>query len=178
MDYLFRQGDKSFYFGALYFSVAVQIFVLIGLLLILAKLEEIKKKTLTVVYYTVRVLSFYALLLLTVAPLPFSQVFVQSIICQEEDPLRGNDDCYTGVHLSNMIAGVIGMVFLVLFSFLTQLLFIDSNPSTNIPFGCSQSKIGLFKLVLKLCMPIYVVLDYDVRDEKWNSQAYLLFSFH
>jgi len=162
VDYLFRQGDKSIYYAALYIVVSIQILALIGVIIILVKLEESKKKSLTVVYYTVRLLSFYALLLITIGPLPMSHIFLRSIICQDDDPFGEGVSCYTGVRLANTIAGAVGMFFVLFFSIIVQSLYIDFNPSSNIPFAKSQPRLGLIKLVFKLCLPVYIIMDEEV----------------
>ena len=147
----------------LYVALALQVLMMIVVVVILIKLEESKKKTLTIVYDTVRILSLYALLLITIAPLPLSQIFLESVICQEGDALRMGEECYTGVHMANMIAGVAGMTITLFLSFIAQILYIDFNPSSTLPFANSQSRVGIIKLIFKICLPVYVILDYEVK---------------
>jgi len=57
VDALFRQGDIGFYYTILFIFGAAMFVILICLIFILAKLEASMKKTSTVVYYLLRLLS-------------------------------------------------------------------------------------------------------------------------
>lgn len=154
-----REGDQSTYYAILYICFALQLFMLICVVLVLFLLEGAKKKSNSIVFYTLRLLSFYAQLLNTIGPIPLADIFLTAVICKDGEAIRGNTMCYTGVHLLNMSVGVFGLITLVVFSFLSQLLFIDMNPSSNIPFACPQSNLAMFKLFVKLALPVYIVLD-------------------
>lgn len=140
--------------------------MLLCLIVILALFEKAKKKSSAVLFYALRLFSFYSQLLITIAPLPLSQVFIKAIICRDDDPLKGDVACYTGVQLANMVVGIIGLITLVVFAFLSQLFIIDMNPSSIVPFSCPQSNVAMLKLLAKLVLPIYVTIDYDVSEEK------------
>jgi len=163
VDFLLRTSGKSFFFATLYGALVLQVVALIAVIIVLAKLEQSKRKSSTIVYYLLRLLSLYAFLLTNIAPIPLFHLFFQAIICQDGDMLRGNDQCYTGVHLVNMVVGVFGLILLSIYTILVQLFYVDFNPSSEIPFAAPQSKISLFKLALKLGFPLYITIDKDVR---------------
>jgi len=162
VDFLLRTSGKSFFYGCLYAAFSLQVVALIGILIVIAKLEESKRKSSTIVYYILQLLSLYAFLLTNVGPIPLFHIFFQAIICRDGDMLRESDECYTGIHLVNMIFGVFGLLLLSFYTILVQIFYVDFNPSSEIPFAAPQSRISLYKLALKIGFPLYITIDQDV----------------
>ncbi len=144
---------------------------------ILFKYNSPNRKNSTVLYYLVRLLSLCALLLITVGPLPIFHTFLEAITCEPDDTLKNDIECYAGIHMANTIFGVLGLIFAIAFSFISQLLLIDFNPASDIPFAGSQSTIGFFKLLMKFGIPLYYTLDHDVNFSPMKSNSILLLAF-
>lgn len=162
MDFLFREQGESFYYAFLYSAFGLQILVLISIIIILVRLERSKKRASTLVFYLLQFLSLYAILLKTMGTIPLFQIFFAAVICHENDIFTNTTNCYQGIGLVNAIAGVIGIAILFFFTFFTHLLFIDPNPSSNIPFAAPLSNFDIYKLALKILVPLYVVIDQNV----------------
>jgi len=107
-----------------------------------------------------------ALLLITIGPIPLFHTFFKAITCDPNDALDNDLHCYTGIHLINTIFAVYALVLATIFTFISQLFFIDFNPASEIPFAGSQSIIGFYKLAMKIGLPLYVTLDSDLSSAK------------
>lgn len=143
----------------------------------LFKFNSPNKKNSTVLYYLLRLLSLCALLLITIGPLPVFHTFLEAITCEPDDPLKNDLQCYEGIHLANTIFGVLGLVFAIIVSFISQLLLIDFNPASDIPFAGPQSTIGFFKLAMKFGLPLYYTLDHDVILYPYEIHSVLFIAF-
>ena len=66
-----------------------------------------------------------------------------------------------------MAAAIIATIIFLFFSLLFNLLYVDLNPNSTIPFASPQSKINLFKLGLKGLLPFYIAFDYSVKLIKY-----------
>jgi len=161
-DFLLREQGESFFYAFLYTAFGLQILVLIFIIIILLRLERSKKRGSTLVFYLVRFVGLYAILLKTVGPIPLFQIFFSAVICHENDIFTNTSNCYQGISFINAIVGVLGLIILFFFSFFTHLLFIDPNPSSNIPFAAPLSNIDIYKLALKIILPLYFVIDQSV----------------
>ena len=162
VDQFFRQGDSSFFYAFLYLSCVVQLVALLCLVVILWKFEESKRKSSTVVYYTLRLVSYYTLLLITIAPIPIFNTFLEALICTTDDSLKSDSNCYEGYNLVNTIFAAMALAVFVPLCLIAQFLHIDENPASDIPFAGPQSNLGMFKLAIKIALAIYTTLDGDV----------------
>jgi len=161
-----REQGESFFYAFLYTAFGLQILVLIFIIIILLRLERSKKRGSTLVFYLVRFVGLYAILLKTIGPIPLFQIFFSAVICRENDVFTNTSNCYQGISFVNAIVGVLGLIILFFFSFFTHLLFIDLNPSSNIPFAAPLSNIDIYKLALKIILPLYYVLDQSFAEIK------------
>jgi len=166
VDALFRQGDRSFYYTVLYIFAASMLGLFMCVTFIVVKFDVVMKKSSTVIYYLLRLLSLCALLLITIGPIPVFHTFFEAITCDKDDNLDNDSKCYTGIHLVNTIIGSFGLTLATIFTFTSQLLFIDFNPASNIPFAGPQSIIGFYKLAMKIGLPLYITLDSDLSTAK------------
>ena len=139
-----------------------QLVVLISIIIILIKFEENKRRNSTIVYYVLRLLSYYSLIIITIAPLPLFNTLFEAIICKSDDPLNNAIECYEGYNLANVIIAALALAVSVPFCFIAQLLHIDYNPASSIPFAGPQSNLGMFKLGIKVGLALYTTLDGDV----------------
>jgi len=159
---LFREGDVGVYYTVLYLFAAVILAILLCIIFILIKFNASTKKNSTIVYYLLRLLSLCTVLLITIGPIPLFQTFLEALTCESDDPLLSESECYKGIHLANTVCGALALFFTVGLTIISQLLFIDFNPASKIPFAGPQSIIGFFKLALKFGITLYYTLDHDV----------------
>ena len=47
--------------------------------------------------------------------------------------------------------------------------YIDLNPWSNVPFAAPQSRINLIKVLMKIGLCLYIILDYKVWEGCWMS---------
>lgn len=146
----------------LYLIFAIQAIVLLGIIVITCQLVRTKKKSSTFLTYSIKLFSLYAALLPTIFTIPFAQVFFATFFCKEDDNVHGDIECYTGLYWLHLIIGAIGFIFFIVLCLLFSLLYAEINPISNIPFASPQTRIGLIKLLFKLALPLYIVLDYQV----------------
>lgn len=125
--------------------------------------KESKKKNnnSTVHTYSVRILSVYGLLLTTVAALPSYNIFIAILYCNKKSPISKNFECYEGLYLLHFAVALLGCFVLLVFSAIFTLTYIELNPFSTIPFASPQSKLNLFKLLIKISLPIYTTLFFD-----------------
>jgi len=133
-------------------------------------LAKSKRKTSTVLTYSLKVLSVYGLLINHVLALPAFQLFINAMICNDDDNLHGGIQCYQGIYFFHLVMGIIGFITFFSVSILFCLLYNELNPYSKIPFASPQSKLNLGKILLKIVIPLYFTLDYKVtKDFLWDS---------
>jgi len=125
-------------------------------------LARSKRKTSTVLTYSLKVLSVYGLLINHVLALPAFQLFITAIICNQEDNLHGDLECYQGIYFLHLTLGIIGFLTFFSVSILFSMLLVELNPYSSISFASPLSKLNLGKLLLKVIIPLYFTLDYKV----------------
>jgi branched-subunit amino acid permease len=86
--------------------------------------------------YGIKILSTFGLLLNTAISLPFFNILIVAIYCNEKSPISENLTCYSGIYFVYLVLGVLGALFMALFSVIFTVLYIDLNPSSTIPFAC------------------------------------------
>ena len=148
----------------MYTVFALQIIVL---LIIIANFIFIRKTSLhksnsTLVNQSGKILSIYSIFLTTILPLPLYSTFITAFICFPEDSRHGDLECYTGTYWVYIILSCIGVIILTITSFIANLLFIDLNPWSDVPFAAPQSRLNLIKLAFKILIPLFSSLDYKV----------------
>jgi len=166
LDQFFRQGDQGVFYAALYVVCVAQAIVLISIFIILVKYEENKRRSSTLVYYTLRLLSYYTLLIITIGPLPLFNTLFKMFNCTDDDPLNNGIECYKGYNLANSIMAYLALAVSVPSCFIAQLLHIDYNPASSIPFAGPQSNLGMFKLLMKVGLALYTSLDINFENQK------------
>ena len=146
----------------LYFVFAIQIIMVILVCAITYKILKSKRKSSTFLTYSLKIFSLYALFTNTIITIPFFNVLINAVYCNSSDPVHINFQCYSGLYLMHMAAAIIAFIIMLFFSMLFNLLYVDLNPNSTIPFASPQSKINLFKMGLKALLPFYVAFDYSV----------------
>ena len=132
----------------------MKILMLFLVILITYKSVNSKKKSSTIMTYSLRIFSFYGLLLTTITTIPFYNIFISIIYCNKESPISSGFECYTGLYYIHLSAAIIGCIILFVFSLVFTMLYIDLNPNSKIPFAAPQSRINLFRLLIKILLPL------------------------
>ena len=115
------------------------------------------------IQYILKLLSFYTLLMINVLALPFFNVFMFTFICKSTIPAFYDLTCYSGLHMLHMVFSGINIVIWLFFTILFIMFFAEYNPLSDIPFAGPFSKIGLYKLLVKMLLVIYFILDTEVK---------------
>lgn len=131
-------------------------------MLTIFRLVRSNKKTSTVLAYSLKFLSIYGILLNTILAFPFYNIFIGALYCNSSDKIHGTLTCYSGQYWGHFAVGLIGIFVLLFTSFLFNILYIDLNPRSNIPFAAPQSRLNLLRMVLKIAVIIYTVIDQSV----------------
>lgn len=154
---------QSIFVVCLYLVFGIQMLMLLTAVATTYKLTRSKKKTSTIVTYSLKALSGYSLLMTTFFALPIFNVYFGTIICYDDDFIHGNLECYSGIYFLHLVIGIIGLVLHLVVMFYLNYLYIDLNPWSTIPFAAPQSKINFVRLALKIALALYIILDYSVR---------------
>jgi len=88
---------------------------------------------------------------------------MSTFICRSDDPIHDGLDCYKGTYFIHFIAALIGTIILLFMSFLSTILCIDLNPWSLAPFAAPRSRLNVLKLLAKIAVPIFFIVDYQVR---------------
>lgn len=160
VDAALRDGSSSIFLILFYVFFAIQMIMLLLAIVTTIYLARSKRKTSTVLTYSLKVLSVYGLLINHVLALPAFQLFINAIICNEEDNLHGDLECYQGLYFLHLTLGIIGFLTFFSVSILFTLLFVELNPYSSISFATPLSKLNLGKILLKVIIPLYFTLDY------------------
>lgn len=155
-------GDVNVFLVLLYFVFAIQLIMVILLCAITYKILKSKRKSSTFLTYSLKIFSLYALVVNTIVTIPFFNVLINAVYCSSEDPVHKNIQCYSGLYFLHMSCAIIALIIMIFFSLLFNLLYVDLNPNSTIPFAAPQSKINLFKLGLKALLPFYIAFDFSV----------------
>lgn len=161
--FLHLSTSGAFFTAALYAAFGLQVFVVLLFLgLLLSRATKLKKKGSTFLTYTLKVLGLYMVVNNTILGIPFLNVFYSALYCQDDDKIHDSITCYSGIYWLHLAIGVIGLVLFLGVTLLVQTLFIERNPFSSIPFSSPLTRIDLLKLVFKIALPLYIVLDYQV----------------
>lgn len=170
MNSVLISGDVNVFLVLVYFVFAIQIIMAILVVAITYKILKSKRKSSTFLTYSLKIFSLYALFTNTIITIPFFNVLINAVYCNSSDKVHANIQCYTGLYFLHMACAIIAFIIMLFFSLLFNLLYIDLNPNSTIPFASPQSKINLFKLGLKALLPFYIAFDYSVNFLKKNKK--------
>ncbi len=119
--------------------------------------------------YLLKALSGYNLLLTTILAFPFFHICMATFICRDDDDKHGDMECYKGIYFLHIVVALIGMVFLLITTYIFGLLSLDLNPWSKVPYAAPGSKVNVIKLVFKILIVLYINLDYKVTFEGFFS---------
>lgn len=171
---ILENGNSSVVLTILYFVFSLNILVIIMIITISCKMSAAQKNKSTFLTYGIKILSGYGLLLNTIATIPFYNIYLATIYCKQDSPVTKEFTCNQGVYILHLLVSIFGIIFQLVLSLLFTTLYIDLNPSSNIPFAAPQSSTNLFRLVVKIFLPFYMIIDYT---EKWVLEYIVLMVF-
>jgi hypothetical protein len=160
LNYVINNGDSNVNVIILYIVFGLMLFVLLLVAGVIYKISTSKKTTSTFLTYSIKILSLFALLLTSIATLPFYNIFISFIYCNSNNPASAAFTCYSGIYFLHLIIAVVGIILLTAYSLMFTMLYIDLNPSSAIPFAAPQSRLNLYRLVLKVLILVYVIIDF------------------
>ncbi|KAL4464830.1 hypothetical protein ABPG74_011391 [Tetrahymena malaccensis] len=145
-----------FCFGINFFMFLV--FIAAGIAL---RKKQKNKQVSGFVIYGLKLLSFFGILVKTVQPLPFFDIFLNVIVCQSS---KFTDiQCYSGLYFIYVTLSVIGLLIQVFFSFIFNMTMIDMNPFSKLPFATPPNSMTEIKLLLKFILCLYFAIDYKAQ---------------
>jgi len=156
-------GSVNVFLALVYLVFAIEIIMVILGCAITYKILKSKRKSSTFLTYSLKIFSLYALFTNTIITIPFFNVLINALYCNSSDPVHANMQCYNGFYFLHLACSIISFFIMLFFSLLFNLLYIDLNPNSTIPFAAPQSKINLFKLGLKALLPFYFAFDFNVK---------------
>jgi len=156
-------GTVNVFLALVYLVFAIEIIMALLTFGITFKILKSKRKSSTFLTYSLKIFSLFALFTNTIITIPFFNVLINAVYCNSSDPVHANMQCYTGLYFLHMACSIISFILMIFFSLLFNLLYIDLNPNSTIPFASPQSKINLYKLGLKALLPFYFAFDYNVK---------------
>ncbi len=83
-------------------------------------------------------------------------------MCFDEDSIHSGMTCYQGIYFLHLIVGIIGFIMHFIMMIFATSFYIDLNPWSNVPFAAPQSRINLIKVLMKIGLCLYIILDYKV----------------
>ena len=150
------------FIALLYVVFGIEILAVMLLLLSTFGSKRNKKKQSAIISYFIKISSIYALLLVTIATIPFYEIFFVTLCCRDGDHVHGSIVCYSGIYWVHLAIGILGLIILIIMTILLVLLFVDANPNSPVAFAAPHSKISLLRFILKVALPLYFTLDYKV----------------
>ena len=107
------------------------------------------------VIFCMKILNMYALCICTILTLPIFNIFWSFLLCYKESPMTQNFECYEGVYIVHLVVSIAGLALSLIFSLTFTLLYIDLNPCSQLPFAAPQSRLNVFRLLLKIVIPLW-----------------------
>ena len=112
------------------------VFVIVILFVVtINKLMNNEKKSSTFLSYGIKILSSFGLIVNTIIAFPIFNIFICVIICNNEQSIYKDLECYSGIYFIYLITAIFGAIFFTLLCFLYTILYIDYNPASIIPFA-------------------------------------------
>ena len=98
-----------------------------------------KDKISAFVVYSLKIISFYALLLQTFLSIVFINIFMVFVYCDSKSHFSYGAECYSGVFLLHNIFGFLGLTLYILLHLYIMTFYIDLKPNSDAPFAQPQS---------------------------------------
>lgn len=117
--------------------------MLLLLIIITYKIVTSRRKSSTFLTYILKVFSLYGLLMNTIITVPFFNIFIATLYCNESAPFSQGLDCYQGIDFLHIAISIIGLILFLVFLLLFGLLYVElkyifnlnKSPNSSIPFA-------------------------------------------
>lgn len=158
---IIEEGNANVILVIMYFVFSINFIALIMIIVTSCRISSTQRNKSTFLTYGIKILSGYGLLLNTIIAIPFYNIYIAVLYCKEDSSISQNFTCNQGIYILHIVISVFGLIFLVMLSMLFTNLYIDLNPNSTIPFAQPQSSTNFFKLILKIFLPFYMIIDYN-----------------
>lgn len=162
LNSILSSASSNIYLILLYLAISIETLIIVFAVIILFLIVKYKKKTVGIVNFLFKIMSFYAILITTILNLPFFNIFIMAFKCDNELSIYEEITCFQGAHFIHIIFSVYGLILWIFFSLLLLFFFHDINPISKIPFASPISQIFFLKLVIKMLLPLYFFIDLKV----------------
>ncbi|EGR31396.1 PAS domain S-box family protein [Ichthyophthirius multifiliis] len=158
-NYLLFKSQKNIGLTLLYISCSISIVCFILFIVAMQKLNNQQNKSQILITYMVKILSIFGLLINTIIALPMFNAFIVFIICKSDLDIHKEDGCYSGIFFVHFAFSIISLIYYIALSLIFILLFIDLNPSSQLPFASPQTQMPIIKFCIKIILPLYATID-------------------
>lgn len=125
VNYILNTGGVSVFLAILYLVFTIQIIMLLLIVLITYNIVQTKRKSSTFLTYILKIFSLYGLLLNTVVTIPFMNIFIATIYCNNNAPFSQGLGCYVGIDFLHIAIAVIGMILFIIYMLMFGLLYVE-----------------------------------------------------
>lgn len=89
------------------------------------------------------------------------QAFISSFFCSESSSYF-SENCYTGFHLTIFILSGIGLIFILVFRFISTYFLLDFNYSSDLPFAGFPLNMNFLYYLPRTIIAIFSIIDQKV----------------
>ena len=148
------------FLACLYVVLGVEL-IFAGLIYyVIRAISNPNRKNSTILTYSIKAVSLFAVLMNTVLALPFFEVFVSTFYCNAEDEVHGDFECYKGTYIIHFVLAIFGAFGYIVYNLMFLPFFIDLNPWSSLPFAAPKSIVPFAKFLMKVFAPGYFIIDY------------------
>jgi len=165
----------TFLYIAFIFTIIMMIITILTTVVFVNRKDRIHAVNSSTLNYALKTLSGYNLLLTTILAFPFYHIFMATFICRNDDDKHGDIECYKGIYFVHLVVAIVGMVFLLVTTYIFGLLSMDLNPWSKVPYAAPGSKMNVIKLSFKILIILYINLDYKSNLKKEFIIIFALF---
>lgn len=155
--------SDALFIASVYVVFGLQVLSTLFYVLAVLSIRFRKKRSSTIMSYIIKMLSVYSILLTTVLFIPYQSVIHNVFQCSKGDGRHGaSTECYSGVYYVHVVCSAISALFLYIQVFILGFLYYDLSPYSTVPWAAPASKMGFFKIIIKMGLPIYFTYDVEV----------------
>lgn len=160
VDYIINQNNSTIFLACLYTVLAVELVFGVLIYYVIRSISNPNRKNSTILTYSIKAVSLFAVLMNTVLALPFFEVFVAAFYCNKDDYVHGDFECYQGIYLVHFVLAIFGAFAYIAYNLMFLPFFIDLNPWSDLPFAAPQSIVPFGKFLMKVFAPGYFIIDF------------------
>jgi len=105
---------------------------------------------------------FSAMMIGFVLALPIFHIYLAVLVCNDESKVRGDLVCYEGIYFLHFIVALLGIAIQMFIAIPSILYSCDLNPFSSAPYASTQNRPLLYRLYMKLLLPLFLVLTAKV----------------